>query len=101
MRRASNNVPFQWNPELQKELGLMKKLSPLDANKKLYTFRKAAVTKGVCYILLQRRVDDDPSKGYLIIPCDSTRFKKGCVGYATFEAKTAAIVFSVTRKSFI
>ena len=52
-RLTANNVVFTWSADLEKEFQVMKKaiqeavkLSPIDINKKLYTFVDAAVTVG-------------------------------------------------------
>ena len=73
--------------ELQETLKTMKeamkqaiKLSPLDISEKLYTLMDAAVTMGMCYILVQRKDETGPSKGSNIFSCDLTTFKRGQVG---------------------
>ena len=61
-KMTAHRVPLAWTPELQEKLEKMKealkqavKLSQLDISKKLYACTNATVTKGMCYILVQRK----------------------------------------------
>ena len=58
---------------LKKALKESVKLSLLDVNKRIFCFTDAAVTCGMCYLLLQKKVETDDDKnlknGYVIISC--------------------------------
>ena len=84
---TAHNKAFTWNEALQAEFESLKqamretvKLSPLDLNKKIFCYTDAAVTVGMCYIIVQKKREEDndidPKHGYLIISCDSTTFRK-------------------------
>ena len=70
MQLCSPSVRFQWNDDLEKELQDLKrclkefvKISPIDTSKGLELVIDSAATVGTSYLLLQRRDEEDPSKG--------------------------------------
>ena len=75
---SSHNTVFIWSDTLQAELDSLKKamkesikLSPLDVNKRIFCYTDAALTVGMCNLLLQKVVESDidlvPNHSYLII----------------------------------
>ena len=92
---TSNTTPFTWSADLSLEFQAMKraiqdsiKLSPFDTTKKLYAFVDSAVTVGTAYILAQRKDENCERRGYNIIACHSTTFKKAQAQYSPFEANS-------------
>ena len=84
MQLCSPNTRFQWSDELEKELQDLKKclkehvkISPIDVSKGLELVIDSAPTVGTSYLLLQRRDEEDPSKGYRFIAMDSENFCRG------------------------
>ena len=80
-KMSAHSAVFTWNDTLQAELDSLKKalqeskrLSPLDVNKRIFCYTDAAVTCGMCYLLLQKKVESDddknPEHGYVIISFD-------------------------------
>ena len=78
----AHNAAFTWNDALQAELDSLKKamkesikLSPLDVNKRIFCHTDATLMVGMCYLLLQKKVESDsdldPKHGYLIISCNA------------------------------
>ena len=70
MQLCSHNTRFQWSDELEKELQNLRKclkehvkISPIDVSKGLELVIESAPTVGTSYLLLQRRDEEDPSKG--------------------------------------
>ena len=99
---SAHNTVFRWDDALESEFQNLKaalkesiKLSPLDINKRVFAMTDAAVICGMCYLLLQKKVetDDDfnPEHRYLIISCDSTTFHRAQCQYSPFEAELLAI----------
>ena len=66
---SSHSTVFTCNDNLQAEFDSLKKalkesfkLSPLDTNKRIFCYTDAAVTCGMCYLLLQKKVETDDDK---------------------------------------
>ena len=108
---SAPNTVFRWDDALQSEFESLKaalkesiKLSPLDVNKRIFAFTDAAVTCGMCYLLLQKKVetDDDlnPEHGYLIISCDSTTFCRAQCQNSPFEAELLAITWLCEKEDY-
>ena len=80
------------------------KLSPLDLNKRIFCYTDAAVTVGMCYIIVQKKVEEDddvdPEHGYLIISCDSTTFRKAQCQYSPFEAELLSISWMCEKEHY-
>ena len=76
------------------------KLSPLDVEKDIHLWTDAAPTVGMSYLLLQEKVVGDESKGFNIITCDSTTFKRGKASYSPFEAELAAIHLACKKEDY-
>ena len=64
----------------------------------------AAVTVGMAYLLLQKKVESDddfnPQHGYLVIACDSTTLRKAQCQYSPFEAELLAINYLVEKEHY-
>ena len=99
---SAHNTPFRWDEALEEELQNLRqalkesvKLSPLDVNKRVFAMTDAAVTCGMCYLLLQKKVESDedfnPEHGYVVISCDSTTFRRAQCQYSQFEAELLTI----------
>ena len=108
---SAHNTVFRWDEELNAEFMTLKKtlkesvkLSPLDVKKRIIAYTDAAVTCGMCYLLLQKKeeTDDDknPEKGYLIISCDSTTFRRAQCQYRPFEAELLAIHWMCEKEDY-
>ena len=108
---TAHNKVFTWNEALQAEFDSLKqamretiKLSPLDLNKRIFCYTDAAVTVGMCYIIVQKKVEEDddvdPEHGYLIISCDSTTFRKAQCQYSPFEAELLSISWMCEKEHY-
>ena len=88
---SSHSTVFTWNDNLQAEFISLKKalkefikFSPLDTNKRIFCYTDATVTCGMCYLLLQKKVETDD---------DSTTFRRAQCQYSPFEAELLAITW--------
>ena len=63
-------------------------------------YTDAAPTVGMVYLLLQRKGEGNKSKGYHIVSCDSTTFRKALCQYSLFEAKLMAITFMYEKEDY-
>ena len=108
---SAHNTSFKWDDELQSEFENLKttlkesvKLSPLDIKKRIFAYTDAAVTCGMCYLLVQKKVESDddknPENGYLIISCDSTTFRRAQCQYSPFEAELLAIQWMCEKEDY-
>ena len=108
---SAHSTPFVWNEALEEELQNLRealkqsiKLSPLDTSKRVFAMTDAAVTVGMAYLLLQKKVESDddfnPQHGYLVIACDSTTFRKAQCQYSPFEAELLAINYLVEKEHY-
>ena len=73
-------------------------------NKRILCFTDAAVPCGRCYLLLQKNVetndDKDPKNGYVIISCDSTKFRRAQCQYLPFKQELLAITRMCEKEDY-
>ena len=111
-KMSAHNTVFRWGEELEAEFESLKKtlkesvkLSPLDVKKRIFAYTDAAVTCGMCYLLIQKKVetDDDknPENGYLIISCDSTTFRRAQCQYSPLRLNSWIYSGSARRRTII
>ena len=79
-------------------------MSPLDTSKRIFCYTDAAITCGMCYLVLQKKVetddDKDPEQGYVIISCDSTTFPRAQCQYSPFKAELLAITWMCEKEDY-
>ena len=111
-KMSAHNTVFRWGEELEAEFESLKKtlkesvkLSPLDVKMRIFACTDAAVTCGMCYLLIQKKVetDDDknPENGYLIISCDSTTFRRAQCQYSPLRLNSWIYSGSARRRTII
>ena len=106
MQLCSLNTRFHWSDELEKELQDLKKclkehvkISPIDVSKNLELVIDSAPTVGTSYLLLQRRDEEDPSKGFKFIAMDSANFRRGQLSLCPFEAEVAGLRYACRKEN--
>ena len=75
------------------------KFSPIDTSKGLELVIDSAATVGTNYLLLQRRDEEDPSKGYRFISMDSSNFRRGQLSLCPFEAEVAGLRYACRKEN--
>ena len=82
-KNCSKNGKILWTQELEEEYQTVKeimktqfKLSPFDADKKIYLVIDGSSRVGTGYCMLQRISETDPAKGFLIISAGASLLPK-------------------------
>ena len=97
-KNCSKNGKIQWTQELEEEYQTVKeimktqfKLSPFDADKKIYLVIDGSSRVGTGYCMLQRICETDPAKGFLIISTGASLLPTTKGEYSPIEAEMIAL----------
>ena len=85
--------------DLKKCLKEHVKISPIDVSKNLELVIDSAPTVGTSYLLLQRKDEEDPSKGFNFIAMDSANFRRGQLSLCPFEAEVAGLRYACKKEN--